>query len=238
MPIISILIPFRDNGDRKDQLDWLQKRWEVLFPEAEVIIEPDDGKNPFSKTIAVNRCYKKATSNILAIVDADVWLDPKLFIKAAEDINSGSASWVRPCGTVYRLSEEFTKELVKSNPSSDFPEALESDCERITPTVGLVAVFSREQFEAVGGMDERFRGWGWEDTAWNILLDGIFGKAQVWDNIVYHLWHPRQRGDSDKPIWEGQTNRNNVVGIEYTKNKKNKANLLKIAEENKTRTGI
>jgi len=238
MPVISILIPFRDTGDRKEQLEWLQKRWAKLFPEAEVIIESDDGQDPFSKTIAVNKCYKKATSDILAIVDADVWVDPKILIDAADKIRNKKAVWVRPCGKVYRLKKEFTKNLIAFSPDTPFPKATEDDCERVTPTVGLVAVFSREQFEKVGGMDERFRGWGWEDTAWNILLDGIFGKAQVWNNIVYHLWHPRVRSDGGQPVWPGQTQRNAKIGKYYTANKKDKEKLLKMAENNKTRNGI
>lgn len=239
MPLISILIPFRDTGDRKKQLQWLQKRWEKLFPEAEVIIESDDGQNPFSKTIAVNKCYKRATSDILAIVDADVWLDPKILIKAANDIRQGNANWVRPCGTVYRLTKNFTMNLIEFDPSTAFPKVKpEEHTERITPTVGLVCVFSRKQFEAVGGMDERFRGWGWEDTAWNFMLDGMFGKAQIWDNIVYHLWHPRIKDDEDKPIWPGQTERNAVVGKEYTRNRFSRSALRRMAKENKARTGI
>lgn len=238
MPLISILIPFRDSGDRKEQLEWLQKRWELLFPEAEVIIESDDGKDPFSKTIAVNNCYKRATSDILAIVDADVWVDPELLKKAAQDIRSGKEVWVRPCGTVYRLDKKFTYNLIAFSPNAKFPKVSEANCERITPTVGLVSVFSRKQFEYVGGMDPRFRGWGWEDTAWNLLLDKIFGRASIWDNIVYHLWHPRMKDDTDKPMWPGQEVRNNVVGREYTKNKNSLKLLRKLAAENRARTGI
>jgi glycosyltransferase involved in cell wall biosynthesis len=238
MPIMSILIPFRDTGDRSKQLEWLQKRWELLFPEAEVIIESDDGKDPFSKTIAVNKCYKKATSDIIAIVDADVWIDPQILKDAARAIRERKSPWVRPCGTVYRLNKSFTMNLVEFNPDAPFPLATEDDCERITPTVGLVCVFSRSQFEKVGGMDERFRGWGWEDTAWNILLDGIFGKAQVWDNVVYHLWHPRSYSDTGKPIWPGQDKRNVEVGREYTAAKKDKIMLLRLAKKNRQRNNL
>lgn len=238
MPVISILIPFRDTGDRKKQFEWLQKRWATEFPEAEVIVESDDGKDPFSKTMAVNNCYRKATSDILALVDADCWVDPKILIKAAEEIRAGNASWVRPCKTVYRLTKSFTMKIVASDKKS-FPKVdPEKDTERITPNVGAVTVFSRKQFEAVGGMDERFRGWGWEDSAFNMVLDKKFGKAQIWDNIVYHFWHPRLRSDTNRPIWPGQTNTNEKVGKKYSKAKTSRILLDKLIRENKSRNNI
>jgi predicted glycosyltransferase involved in capsule biosynthesis len=238
MPIMSLLIPFRDTGDRKQQLEWLQKRWEKLFPEAEIIICEDDGKDPFSKTIAVNNAYKKANSDILAIVDADVWVEPKILIEAAEHIRKNPNSWVQPCNTVYRINKEKTFNIVEFTPDVPFPIIKEEDTERITGVVGLVAVFSREQFEYCGGMDERFRGWGWEDTAWNTMLNILFSKAESWDNIVYHLWHPRGKNLNGRPTWKGQTKRNNYIGKEYSLAKNSKTLMLKIAQENRKRTGI
>lgn len=238
MPIMSLLIPFRNTGDREEQFEWLQKRWKKLFPEAEIIVAEDDGKDPFSKTMAVNNAYRKATSDILAIVDADVWVDPKILIKAAEDIRNKKAVWVQPCSTVYRINKNMTFNIVDFTPSSPFPLIREEHTERITPVVGLVAVFSREQFEYCGGMDPRFRGWGWEDTAWNMMLNRIFGKATVEKNIVYHLWHPRGRDENGKPVWEGQTQRNATVGKQYTAAKNNKNLMLKLAEQNRKRNKI
>jgi predicted glycosyltransferase involved in capsule biosynthesis len=238
MPIISLLIPFRNTGDRQQQFDWLQKRWKALFPEAEIIVAEDDGKDPFSKTIAVNNAYKKATSDILAIVDADVWVKPEILIKAAEDIRNKKAVWVQPCDTVYRINKATTFNIVEFSPESPFPLIKEEHTERITNVVGLVAVFSRKQFEYIGGMDERFRGWGWEDNAFNSTLNTLFGQSQKPNNIVYHLWHPRNRDEQGRPVWEGQTDRNAKVGKQYSKAKNNKALMFKIAEENRNRTGI
>ena len=238
MPAISLMIPFRDDGTRVEQMRWLTERWAAHFPEAEVIIEGDDGKDPFSKTIAVNRCYRRTTSDVLAIIDADVWIEPEVLLKAASEVRGAPSTWVRPCDRVMRLSRPTTQMLVQSDPSSAFPELTEADCERITPTVGLACVFSRSMFEAVGGMDPRFRGWGWEDNAWIYLLTSLAGPATVMDNFVFHLWHPRAHHPDGRPAWSGQTTSNIELGLRYKRARKNRSALDALIREVRARTGI
>lgn len=238
MKEISILIPFRSTGDRTEQFNWLQKKWKEEYPEAEIIVEEDDGQNPFSKTIAVNKAYKKSTSDIIAIVDADVWVNPEILTKAANEIRNKKVAWVQPCKTVYRIDKETTYNIIKQKTNYNIETVKEENTERVTGVVGLVAVCSREQYEYIGGMDERFRGWGWEDTVFNITLNTLFGKSSEWDNIVYHLWHPRARDENGNAIWEGQTQRNAYVGKEYSKAKNNKNLIEKIVKENRKRNNI
>ncbi len=231
-PPISIMIPFRNTGDRDLQLAWLEKRWQLLFPEAEVIISEDDGQAPFSKTMAVNNCYKKSSSDILAIVDADVFFDYNLLSAAAKKIKNKKVSWVIPCKTVYRLTQDYTFNLISKSADIDLPKVRKKELERTSLAVGAVSVFTRNQFEAVGGMDERFRGWGGEDNAWNILLGGLYGKPAVWDNPLYHLWHPKERGDWEGRKWPGQTERNTELYKEYSRNKNNVSGLKVLAHNN------
>jgi glycosyltransferase involved in cell wall biosynthesis len=240
-PPVSILIPFRDNGDRTAQFDWLQARWRHFYPGAQIIVAQDDGSDPFSKTMAVNNAYQQATSDVLAMVDADVWLDPHLLTAAATTIRNKRSNWVQPCSTVARLSEDYTRALIQRDPSELWTPNAKSDAhgiERSTNVVGLVAVFSRKAFEDVGGMDPRFRGWGWEDNAFNAALATLHGKPRVWKHTVWHLWHPRTRNDEGRPIWPGQTDRNNQVGSLYSAAKGRPALMRKLAREVQGLTGI
>lgn len=63
-------------------------------------------------------------------------------------------------------------------------------------SMGCVAI-SRECFDQVGGFDESYQGWGYED------LDFAHRCAALWPNRrvsgpVYHLWHGDRRPD-DSP---------------------------------------
>lgn len=55
----------------------------------------------------------------------------------------------------------------------------------------------RDAFNAVGGFDEEFEGWGSEDSDLIVRLmhDGVRIKSGRWASPVLHLWHPEQPRD-------------------------------------------
>src|ERR1035437_8821162 len=55
----------------------------------------------------------------------------------------------------------------------------------------MIQIMPREAFITVGGMDERFRGWGGEDQAFLLALNILWGPYRNSPNNVYHLWHPK-----------------------------------------------
>jgi predicted glycosyltransferase involved in capsule biosynthesis len=237
MSLISLLIPFRNTGDREKQYHWLQEKWNTLLPEAEIIVSEDDGNDPFSKTMAVNNAYKKSSSDFLALIDADCWLEPKILLDSVEKIKNGDAIWVNPTKQVYRLNKKTTFDILEGR-DYNFNNITIEETERTSLNVGAASVFTREQFEFIGGMDQRFRGWGGEDNAFNSIINTLFGKPIILDNIIYHLWHPRDRNENGKAIWKNQENSNQIFNIEYNKANNNKDLMLKIAEENRKRTKI
>jgi len=90
---ISILVPFHcsdENSQRAENWRWLRKYWECHLPGAQ-IMEGEDWKAflrgvPFSKSAAVNNAARKATGDVLAIVDADGYIDADAVLEAAERI--------------------------------------------------------------------------------------------------------------------------------------------------------
>ena len=46
-------------------------------------------------------------------------------------------------------------------------------------------------WETVGGFDESFIGWGYEDDAFRAALDVMVGKSlRLRGCNLYHMWHP------------------------------------------------
>ena len=51
-------------------------------------------------------------------------------------------------------------------------------------------VFPRPVWDDLGGFDERFEGWGFEDMALQSVVVGLYGHERI-EGDVYHLYHPR-----------------------------------------------
>ena len=216
-PRLSLIIPFRDDdGSRTPVKEWIVARWSHHFPDAEMIIQSDDGGLPFSKTLAVNSGFERSTGDVVAILDCDVWLEPEYTRAAVDLIANGAARWVRPANKVYRLTEEATAKLIAQDPLTPFPPRQRTDFDSIRKVWGLLHLFPREAFEAIGGYDPRFRGWGGEDWAAIEAMDALWGRHTKLPYPLYHLYHPRLTNEAGESVWIGQTDRNIELRRRYS----------------------
>ena len=201
---LSFLIPFRDpDGTRTAGHQWLLRRWQHFWPEAEFCIASDDGVDPFNKSLAINNAAKLATGDIYAILDADTWVEPK-WVQEAQDRIEHGIPWVVPCIKNMRLKRDFSEQLMKLDPTGPLPPIQGRFAETQGPVVGFLHIMPRAAFEAVGGYDERIRGWGGEDTSFTWAMDIINGKHRKLHGIAMCLWHERPRDSSKFRIWIGQ----------------------------------
>lgn len=77
-------------------------------------------------------------------------------------------------------------------------------------SMGCVAI-SRACFEEVGGFDEAYLGWGYEDLDFAERCDRLWPIRRV-TGPVYHLWHGERRGD-DSPADSDETQ----VGLNHAR---------------------
>jgi hypothetical protein len=57
------------------------------------------------------------------------------------------------------------------------------------PSPGGILAVSRTLFETVGGYDEAFQGWGYEDLAFACAARTLGGQHRE-EGSIFHLWHP------------------------------------------------
>lgn len=189
---ISILIPFRsDHGPREKAFQWVLRFYEKIFPNVEICIG-NCNTELFSRSIAINNAAKKATRDIFVIADADMIYNPKS-IELSIPLLENNA-WVIPYTRVIDISQKSTQNLLATEPVWPINIKLEAIEKQLTTKKGILPrgglnVVSRTNFEAVGGFDERFLGWGAPDDAFCFAMDTLCGKHIRLKMNLFHLWH-------------------------------------------------
>lgn len=191
MDKISVLIPIRIHTDKWKQriYAWVVARWFLLHPAYELITSDSDIKE-FSRSNARNKALAKSTGNIIVVCDADTFCSDRFLLEAIRQVKQ-SNTWAFPYTRYYNLTKEKTESVLLGPSNADFvddvkPEELEFDLE----SVGGMQVFNRDALLEVGGWDENFNGWGYEDNSFALAAETILGPASRAEGFVCHLWHP------------------------------------------------
>lgn len=201
--MISVLFGYRDDGGPRDVLfGYVLRWWHRHYPEAQICV----GRNfddPFHRGKARNAAHHVAETDILIIADADTVPDVTGVDLAVEMLLEEQAPWVLPYGLdrYYNLSEDATLHILKHQPNEIREPSDAGDWEhKLTSWAGCL-VIPRAAWDAVGGYDERFIGWGYEDNAFQFALDTVWGAHRRIDAYCCHLWHAIEPGTTfDSPF--------------------------------------
>ncbi|MGG1397559.1 galactosyltransferase-related protein [Bacillus salipaludis] len=229
---VSIIIPFQtDNGPREAAFQWIKKYYSVVMPEAEVVIGKING-NQMNRAKAINLAAKKATRDIFVIADADLVISPESIVESIKLLDK--AAWVVPFTKLYDVPYELTEKLLNTNPTWPLKISKEK-CKKASwiyeGFAGKVNIISRKNFEAAGGFDERFIGWGGEDDAFSCAVNTICGHFVRYSAAIFHLWHPRASYNTNP---NAKFNMNLVS--RYRGANGNKEKMMEIISEGKIQT--
>ena len=188
MKKISALIPYKPDNGRRDFLwSFVQMRYREFLPEVELCVGFDDSEL-FCRAHALNEAAKQASGDVFITVDVDLVFDLGLIGRIIAVIDSHP--WIIPFSRAYRLNQAATDRLIEAGLPETFEVARE-DVEHDQIVLGAyMNVMTRNAFETVGGLDERFKGYGFEDMALAMSLDTLCGPHYRMEGTIYHLWHP------------------------------------------------
>lgn len=195
MSATSVVIPFADADENRQRvLDWLLRYWEHHLPNAEFIVQPGPDSG-FSKTEVLNAGIEASSGSVIVALDADALIPAGEMLRSIEIAESG-IQWAMPYGRMYRLSMGDTETVLALDPTSFDPEqqidaARSVEQPRAVHFGAMAQVYPKEGWEAVGGFDTRFRGWGSEDEHMKLALDCLWAPSHVLDGNVFHLEHDR-----------------------------------------------
>ncbi|MEM7194179.1 MAG: glycosyltransferase [Pseudomonadota bacterium] len=214
----SCLITFRRTDDFRYQAllfvlenVCLIEGLEVILIEQDVVSRIDSRSIPgncdhyfvvnsgeFNKSWGINVAASRSQTNVFVIHDADTIVDAAVMARAiaACEGDARVADAVNPYEFVIDLDQDETRQLVSGG--NLHAERVETQLNRLDechalPYCGGIFVINRGAFYSIGGMDERFRGWGAEDNAMDYrIYKNDLRAAHISDVSAYHLYHPRQ----------------------------------------------
>ena len=225
---LGIVIPYRtDHGHRERLLQYNISRLRSLVPDAEIVIQ--DSKYTIfnraeARNVGVSRLKKV---EYLLLLDADTLFNSDQIERGVEAIENG-APWVIAYDTYCSLTESASAEILRHRPDLYLGEPEPGKTMFKLKSFAGVLLMRKEVFHDVGGYDERFKGWGYEDNAFKDKMDTLHGPFQRVRGNAYHLWHPRSEEENF-----GQPNikANEMLYNRYGKAKGNKQAMGKLANE-------
>ena len=190
MPVskVVVVVPWRPKPSRLDAFDRVVSWYQRHLPDVELrTIDTDD------ETFNVARCRNQAVGawpddGVVVLNDADTLPERDALLRAIE--GAGSAQAVHLPYTEYRwLGAVGSAQYGAGAPAEHY------DFELVRGACSGVTVTTPRTWFAHGGQDERFRGWGFEDAAWNLAHETMLERPPVrTDGRVYALHHvPAER---------------------------------------------
>lgn len=185
MARVVVLVPRRPEP-------WRDRLWGHVRARIEDAVEwpihegVDAGPQPMNRAAARNRAAAEAEEwDVAVFCDADTVPD---FERLEEAVGRAldAKHLVCPQDTFRSLTRAGT--LAVLDGSCEVHEAPER-WDYPNPKSSCIVVH-RDAWEAVGGYDERFVGWGFEDAAFYHACEALVGVERL-KGLCWHLWHPR-----------------------------------------------
>ena len=182
---LLVAVPWRDRGSRTAarSLSYVVRHLEDVTGVEPILV---DSPSPvFSLAAARNRAFE-LSGGVVVVCDADTVPDGDALL-AAIDLARTSPSVILPFTLFRALTPEATEEVL----AGDRAPRDAADLLTLDWSVGGVQVASVATWTALGGQDERFTGWGCEDTAFYLTSLARERPHQRVEGQIHHLWHPR-----------------------------------------------
>lgn len=182
-----ILVPRRaDNGPRDRTWEWIRAWWELHLPELEIYEgHHDDGL--FSRSIAVNRAAAAAGAwDVAMLIDADVFCHPPNAREALERALETGDRLVLPFDRRHNLGPAGSEAIMAGDRGSWRRYIARTYTDMCSSAVAV----PRALYDQVGGFDEQFRGWGFEDNAFAAAAETFGAPLERIPGELWHLYHP------------------------------------------------
>ncbi|MBB1242901.1 glycosyltransferase family 2 protein [Streptomyces durbertensis] len=182
-------------------------RWRELFADAcdSYVFAPDPGRFNKSWTVNVGVVHGARPAELVCVLDGDILVDRDFVARAVERFRQPGTQAHWPFEDMLFLDAAASAQAVRARCLDGAPDPGQDRLRGVhlrRPPGGCVWL-REDLFTRIGGMDERFCGWGGEDQdfVWRAERYGPMDRHR--DPLV-HLHHDRaaHRGDDGTPFYE------------------------------------
>lgn len=183
---VAVLVPRRSDGGHRDRLWEFARAWWLNQHPDWPIFEGESPDGPFNRAAAINAAAAKAGPwDVALIIDSDIIANPE----AVRSIVSVAHDTGRMCVSHTRrvmLNQRMTERIL-----GGFTGSWNAPGQKVwTDSCSCCIAVSRTLWDRLGGFDEGFVGWGYEDSAFGALAIEATGPIHFERSDLFHLWHP------------------------------------------------
>lgn len=196
----AIGVPWRPGIPEREPLhSYVIRRLRRDFPGIPVV-DFDSGHARFNRAASRNQAMTTFEDfPAVMLCDADTFPEVRPVWSAVRDAATDGKvhrpfTWFRP------LSRKATQRLLED----DVHDKDDLDHHPNNTAPGGVIIASPKTWWRAGGMDERFTGWGYEDTSFRLAANELTG-VRSHSGTIWHLWHPWER-HKDSPEFRHNEN--------------------------------
>lgn len=143
---------------------------------------------PLNRSQARNDAARNTDADVLFFADADMWVPEEQFDAAC--VRALETGCMVLAYTDHMRLNKWATERILDGQEHTYQGQTVKGC-----SSGAFAI-TRELWDRVGGNDERFLGWGYEDRAFQYSCDVLSPPGHRIAGLSYHLWHPRGKDQS------------------------------------------
>lgn len=196
---VVALVPRRADGGWRDLL-WEHCRavWAERHPDLR-IVEGESPTGPFQRSAAINAAAAAAGDwDVAVVIDSDVIASPA-GVERGVALADQTGALVISHDEKVTLNKAGTRLVLRGYTGSwDEPSMVERVWTQPKETSSCCTIVPRRLWDVVGGYDEGFVGWGFEDWAFRSACQTMSGHPVIrLSTRLYHLWH-RPAGDANE----------------------------------------
>jgi predicted glycosyltransferase involved in capsule biosynthesis len=155
----------------------------------------------FNRSQARNNGVLKSKKNNLVIVDSDNIVNLDLIIKGLNLLKEGML--IKPFTSIHYLNETATLNFINGNNKltiNSYDKTYLLPNQLNIRKSGGIYIIKKDTWKDLGGMNEKFDDWGFEDTEFNLRFEKKYQPITFLKGNNYHLYHPQTRIPSKNNI--------------------------------------